>query len=78
VHSRIGAKGHQHKATFFRPTRDLPIMVSVIAAAEEDLRPLRCQRNVRRCPIVISDRRVCGRYAVPKRRRQPMQTRLPS
>jgi PII-like signaling protein len=37
-----GAKGHQHKATFFHPTRDLPIMVSVIdteenisAAAEE-------------------------------------------
>jgi PII-like signaling protein len=30
-----GAKGHQHKATFFHPTRDLPIMVSVIDAAEK-------------------------------------------
>jgi PII-like signaling protein len=30
-----GAKGHQHKATFFHPTRDLPIMVSVIDSAEK-------------------------------------------
>jgi PII-like signaling protein len=30
-----GAKGHQHKATFFHPTRDLPIMVSVIDDAEK-------------------------------------------
>ena len=29
-----GAKGHQHKATFFHPTRDLPVMVSVIDTAE--------------------------------------------
>jgi PII-like signaling protein len=28
-----GAKGHQHKATFFHPTRDLPVMVSVIDTA---------------------------------------------
>jgi PII-like signaling protein len=28
-----GAKGHQHKATFFHPTRDLPIMISVIDSA---------------------------------------------
>jgi PII-like signaling protein len=28
-----GAKGHQHKATFFHPTRDLPIVVSVIDTA---------------------------------------------
>ena len=30
-----GAKGHQHKATFLHPTRDLPIMVSVIDSAEK-------------------------------------------
>jgi PII-like signaling protein len=30
-----GAKGHQHKATFFHPTRDLPIMVAVIDTAEK-------------------------------------------
>ena len=30
-----GAKGHQHKATFIHPTRDLPIMVSVIDTAEK-------------------------------------------
>jgi PII-like signaling protein len=30
-----GAKGHQHKATFFHPTRDLPIMVSVIDTEEK-------------------------------------------
>jgi PII-like signaling protein len=30
-----GAKGHQHKATFFHPTRDLPIVVSVIDTAEK-------------------------------------------
>jgi PII-like signaling protein len=30
-----GAKGHQHKATFFHPMRDLPVMVSVIDAAEK-------------------------------------------
>jgi PII-like signaling protein len=30
-----GAKGHDHKATFFHPTRDLPIMVSVIDTAEK-------------------------------------------
>jgi PII-like signaling protein len=30
-----GAKGHQHKATFFHPMRDLPIMVSVIDTAEK-------------------------------------------
>src|SRR5271156_4158596 len=30
-----GAKGHQHKPTFFHPTRDLPIMVSVIDTAEK-------------------------------------------
>jgi PII-like signaling protein len=30
-----GAKGHDHKSTFFHPTRDLPIMVSVIDTAEK-------------------------------------------
>jgi PII-like signaling protein len=30
-----GAKGHQHKATFFHPTRDLPIMISVIDTADK-------------------------------------------
>ncbi|MFN0165903.1 MAG: DUF190 domain-containing protein [Bryobacteraceae bacterium] len=30
-----GAKGHSHKATFFHPVRDLPIMVSVIDTAEK-------------------------------------------
>jgi PII-like signaling protein len=30
-----GAKGHQHKASFFHPTRDLPIMVSVIDTPEK-------------------------------------------
>jgi PII-like signaling protein len=30
-----GAKGHQHKATFFHPTRDLPVMVAVIDNAEK-------------------------------------------
>jgi PII-like signaling protein len=30
-----GAKGHQHKASFFHPVRDLPIMVSVIDSAEK-------------------------------------------
>jgi PII-like signaling protein len=30
-----GAKGHDHKATFLHPTRDLPIMVSVIDTAEK-------------------------------------------
>jgi PII-like signaling protein len=30
-----GAKGHQHKASFFHPTRDLPIMVAVIDTAEK-------------------------------------------
>jgi PII-like signaling protein len=30
-----GAKGHQHKATFLHPTRDLPIVVAVIDTAEK-------------------------------------------
>jgi PII-like signaling protein len=30
-----GAKGHEHKASFFHPMRDLPIMVSVIDTAEK-------------------------------------------
>ena len=30
-----GAKGHQHKASFLHPIRDLPIMVSVIDSAEK-------------------------------------------
>jgi PII-like signaling protein len=30
-----GAKGHQHKATFFHPTRDLPVMVSAIDTVEK-------------------------------------------
>lgn len=30
-----GAKGHQHKATFLHPMRDLPIMLSVIDTAEK-------------------------------------------
>jgi PII-like signaling protein len=30
-----GAKGHQHKATFFHPVRDLPVMISVIDTAEK-------------------------------------------
>jgi PII-like signaling protein len=30
-----GAKGHQHKATFLHPVRDLPVMVSVIDSAEK-------------------------------------------
>ncbi len=30
-----GAKGHEHKPSFFHPTRDLPIMISVIDSAEK-------------------------------------------
>jgi PII-like signaling protein len=30
-----GAKGHQHKATFLHPMRDMPIVVSVIDSAEK-------------------------------------------
>lgn len=30
-----GAKGHQHKASFFHPMRDLPVMVSVIDTEEK-------------------------------------------
>lgn len=30
-----GAKGHQHKASFFHPMRDLPVMVSVIDSEEK-------------------------------------------
>jgi len=29
-----GAKGHQHKATFLHPTRDLPIMIAVVDTPE--------------------------------------------
>jgi PII-like signaling protein len=29
-----GAKGHQHKRSFFHPMRDLPVMISVIDTAE--------------------------------------------
>jgi len=30
-----GAKGHEHHATFLHPTRDLPVMISVIDAPEK-------------------------------------------
>jgi len=30
-----GAKGHQHKAGFFHPVRDLPVLVSVVDTAEK-------------------------------------------
>jgi len=30
-----GAKGHQHKKSFFHPTRDLPVMISVIDTEEK-------------------------------------------
>jgi PII-like signaling protein len=30
-----GAKGHQHKRTFFHPTRDLPVVISVIDTDEK-------------------------------------------
>jgi PII-like signaling protein len=30
-----GAKGHEHKRSFFHPTRDLPVMISVIDAPEK-------------------------------------------
>jgi len=30
-----GAKGHQHKRSFFHPTRDLPVMVTVIDSPEK-------------------------------------------
>ena len=30
-----GAKGHQHKASFFHPMRDLPVMISVIDTEEK-------------------------------------------
>jgi PII-like signaling protein len=30
-----GAKGHQHKRSFFHPVRDLPVMISVIDAPEK-------------------------------------------
>ncbi|HTS28718.1 MAG TPA: DUF190 domain-containing protein [Bryobacteraceae bacterium] len=30
-----GAKGHQHKASFFHPVRDLPVMISVIDTPEK-------------------------------------------
>jgi PII-like signaling protein len=30
-----GAKGHEHKRTFLHPTRDLPVMISVIDAKEK-------------------------------------------
>ena len=30
-----GAKGHEHKASFFHPMRDLPVMISAIDTAEK-------------------------------------------
>ncbi|MCC7155682.1 MAG: DUF190 domain-containing protein [Bryobacterales bacterium] len=30
-----GAKGHEHKRSFFHPTRDLPVMISIIDSAEK-------------------------------------------
>ena len=30
-----GAKGHEHKKSFFHPMRDMPIMISVIDAADK-------------------------------------------
>jgi PII-like signaling protein len=30
-----GAKGHQHKRSFFHPTRDLPVMISVVDTDEK-------------------------------------------
>lgn len=30
-----GAKGHEHKRSFFHPTRDLPVMIAVIDTAEK-------------------------------------------
>jgi len=30
-----GAKGHQHKRSFFHPMRDLPVMISVVDSQEK-------------------------------------------
>lgn len=62
-----GAKGHQHKASFFHPTRDLPVMVSVIdspdkiAAAAEVIEGM-LQDGL----IVISDAEIVRLVRSPK------------
>lgn len=51
-----GAKGHQHKATFFHPTRDLPIMLSVVDTAEKISSAVEAVENMLQDGlIVISD-----------------------
>jgi PII-like signaling protein len=51
-----GAKGHEHHATFFHPTRDLPIMLSVIDTPEKIAEAAEAvERMLEDGLIVISD-----------------------
>lgn len=74
-----GAKGHQHKATFFHPTRDLPIMVSVIDTAEKIAAAAEAiEEMLEDGLIVISDAEIVRLVRSSKTTETADATRIPS
>jgi PII-like signaling protein len=74
-----GAKGHQHKATFFHPTRDLPIMVSVIDTAEKiAVAAQAVEEMIEDGLIVISDADIVRLVRSSKIMEAPDAARIPS
>ena len=74
-----GAKGHQHKATFFHPTRDLPIMVSVIDTAEKISAAAEViEEMLEDALIVISDAEIVRLVRSSKATEAADATRIPS
>ena len=74
-----GAKGHQHKATFFHPTRDLPIMISVIDTAEKiSAAAGTIEEMLEDGLIVISDAEIVRLVRSSKTTEAADATRLPS
>jgi PII-like signaling protein len=74
-----GAKGHQHKATFFHPTRDLPIMVSVIDTAEKIAAAAEAiEEMLEDGLIVISDAEIVRLVRSSKTMETADATRIPS
>jgi len=74
-----GAKGHQHKASFFHPVRDLPIMVSVIDTAEKIAAAAEAvEEMLEDGLIVISDAEIVRLVRSSKVTEAGNATRLPS
>ncbi len=75
-----GAKGHEHRRSFFHPTRDLPVMISVIRRAAQDRG--RCRGHRARCSTTALSSSPTSKWsgcsAAAPRWRNPMRETQPA